>query len=78
MSRMADLGHDLQTGEKSIDIVYRRKTWFIVSAVLVLVSILGLAVRQLNMGVEFDGGSVFEISAPNSSPTNRSTSATRG
>ena len=67
MSRMADLGHDLQTGEKSIDIVYRRRTWFLVSAVLALVSLLGLAVRQLNMGVEFDGGSVFEITAPNSS-----------
>jgi len=67
MSRLADLGHDLQTGAKSLDVVNRRRTWFMISAVLVLVSMLGLAARQLNMGVEFDGGSVFEISAKGTS-----------
>lgn len=67
MSRLADLGHDLQTGARSVDVVNKRRTWFLISAALVLVSLLGLAVRQLNMGVEFDGGSVFELSVKNSS-----------
>lgn len=67
MSRWNDLGHDLQTGEKSVDIIDRRKTWFLVSAVLVLISILGLGVRQLDMGVEFDGGSVFEVKSSSTS-----------
>ncbi len=67
MSYFSDLGADLQTGQKSIDVVGRRKTWFMLSAVLVLVSIVGLGVRQLDMGVEFDGGSVFEVSAADSS-----------
>jgi preprotein translocase subunit SecF len=64
MSRMADLGAKLQSGEKSIDIVGRRRTWFLISATLVLISFLGLGVRQLQLGVEFDGGSVFEVSSP--------------
>jgi preprotein translocase subunit SecF len=67
MSRWSDLGADLQTGQKSVDVVGRRKTWFLISGVLVLISILGLGVRQLDMGVEFDGGSVFEFSAADSS-----------
>jgi preprotein translocase subunit SecF len=67
MSRLADLGHDLQTGEKSLDVVGKRRTWFAISIALVILSMLGLAARQLNMGVEFDGGSVFEITAKNSS-----------
>ncbi|MBA3742942.1 protein translocase subunit SecF [Sporichthya sp.] len=67
MSRWSDLGHDLQTGAKSVDIIDRRKTWFLVSAVLVLISILGLGVRQLDMGVEFDGGSVFEVKTSDTS-----------
>ena len=56
MSRLADLGHDLQTGAKTVDIVNRRKTWFLVSVALVLVSMLGLGVRQLRplrMRLEF-------------------------
>ena len=64
MGRMSDLGADLQNGTKSINIVDRRKTWFLLSALLMVVSILGLGVQKLNMGVEFDGGSVFEIAAP--------------
>jgi preprotein translocase subunit SecF len=67
MSRLADLGHDLQTGARDLDIVYRRKRWFTISVVLVLISLLGLVVRQLNMGVEFNGGSVFEVPATNTS-----------
>jgi preprotein translocase subunit SecF len=67
MGRMSDLGADLQNGTKSIDIVNRRRTWFLISAALMVVSLLGLGVQKLNMGVEFDGGSVFEISAANAS-----------
>lgn len=61
MPRMADLGAKLQSGEKSIDIVGRRRLWFLISVALVLVSLAGLGARQLQLGVEFDGGSVFEV-----------------
>ncbi|HUR73057.1 MAG TPA: protein translocase subunit SecF [Sporichthya sp.] len=67
MSRWSDLGADLQTGQKAVDIVGRRRTWFLISGALLLISIVGLGVRQLDMGVEFEGGSVFEVSAPNTS-----------
>ncbi len=64
-SRWADLGADLQSGARSIDVVGRRRLWFKISAGLLLVSVLGLLIRGLNMGVEFDGGSVFEVRAAN-------------
>ena len=35
-----------------------------VSAALILVSILGLLVRGVNLGIEFEGGTVWEASAP--------------
>lgn len=63
MGRVADLGAALQSGERSFEFVNRRRLWFSISAVLILVSVLGLGFRQLNLGVEFDGGSVFEVSS---------------
>ena len=63
MSRLAELGARLQTGETSVDIIGRRKRFFLVSVALVLVSMLGLGVRHLNLGVEFEGGAVFQFKA---------------
>jgi preprotein translocase subunit SecF len=61
MSKLADLGARLQTGETSVDIVGNRKRFFLASIALVLISMLGLGVRHLNLGVEFEGGAVFQF-----------------
>ncbi|MEX1133578.1 MAG: protein translocase subunit SecF [Acidimicrobiia bacterium] len=50
-------------GETTIDFVGRRRTWFIISAVLIVLSLGSLAVRQLNLGIEFVGG--LGLQAPN-------------
>lgn len=53
----------LLRGESTIDFVGRRRVFLGVSAVLVVLSLLGLAVRGLDLGLEFTGG--VAISAPN-------------
>jgi preprotein translocase subunit SecF len=46
----------LYRGDTRIDFIGRRKLWFTISAVVVLLSIASLATRGLNYGIEFVGG----------------------
>jgi preprotein translocase subunit SecF len=48
-------------GETSFDIVGRRRLWFTISSVLVLVSLVSLVVPGLNFGIDFKGGAVFRV-----------------
>lgn len=58
----ADFGNALYTGEKSIDFVGRRKTWYTISAVLILIALLGPFLRGgFTLGIEFTGGSQFQV-----------------
>ncbi|MCI0686881.1 MAG: protein translocase subunit SecF [Sporichthyaceae bacterium] len=61
MSRLGDLGGKLYRGEVSFDFVGNRKRWYLLSAVLLLVSALSLATRELDLGVEFKGGAVYQV-----------------
>lgn len=63
MSSFAEFGNDLYTGKRSIDFVGRQKTWYAVSAVLLVLATIGLFGRGLNIGLEFRGGSEFRISS---------------
>ena len=63
MSSFAQLGNDLYTGKRSIDFVGRQKTWYAVSAVLLVLAAIGLFGRNLNLGLEFRGGSEFRVSS---------------
>jgi preprotein translocase subunit SecF len=63
MSSFAELGNDLYTGKRSIDLVGRQKTWYAVSAILLVLASIGLLGRGLNVGLEFRGGSEFRISS---------------
>ncbi|GIG39787.1 protein translocase subunit SecF [Cellulomonas phragmiteti] len=58
----AQWGNDLYTGRRSYDIVGRRRTWYLVSAVLVAISGILLVTPGLNPGIEFRGGSEFTVS----------------
>ncbi|TQS26566.1 protein translocase subunit SecF [Microbispora sp. KK1-11] len=51
----------LYRGDINIDFVGKRKIWYGLSVFLLAVSILGLALNGLNLGVEFRGGSVFDF-----------------
>lgn len=58
----AQWGNDLYTGRRSYDIVGRRRVWFTVSGVLVLLSVVFLFTPGLQPGIEFRGGSEFTVS----------------
>jgi preprotein translocase subunit SecF len=48
----------LYHGETSIDFVGRTKVWFALSGVLILVGLGSLFTRGLNLGIDFEGGTV--------------------
>ncbi|MFJ1750296.1 protein translocase subunit SecF [Streptomyces sp. NPDC088116] len=59
MSRLGDLGARLYRGEVGYDFIGKRKFWYALSILITITAIVGLAVRGLNMGIEFKGGAVF-------------------
>ncbi len=59
MSKLGNLGARLHRGEISYDFVGKRKIWYGISILITITAIVGLAVRGLNMGIEFQGGAVF-------------------
>ncbi|MFQ5968202.1 MAG: protein translocase subunit SecF [Acidimicrobiia bacterium] len=56
---------DLYYGQTQIDFVGRRRTWFVISAVAIAISLGSLAVRQLNLSLDFRGG--VSVQVPNES-----------
>jgi len=59
--KFSDLGNDLYTGKKSIPVVAKRKSFYLVSLVLMAIAIAGLGINKLNLGLEFSGGSEFRV-----------------
>jgi preprotein translocase subunit SecF len=55
------LGARLYTGEKSFNIIGRRKTWYGLSSILVLISLGALLFSGLSLGIEFKGGSSYTV-----------------
>ena len=60
MSKFGEIGHHLYTGEVSYDFIGHRRRWYLVSAIMIAVSILSLAFRGLDFGIEFKGGADFK------------------
>ena len=69
MSKLGNLGARLYRGEVGYDFVGKRKIWYGVSILITITAIVGLAVRGLNMGIEFEGGAVF--TTPKTAPRSR-------
>ncbi|MEU6231029.1 protein translocase subunit SecF [Streptomyces sp. NPDC047042] len=59
MSKLGTLGARLHRGEIGYDFVGKRFIWYGISILITITAILGLTVRGLNMGIEFEGGAVF-------------------
>ena len=55
------LASRLYHGETSYDFVGRRRLWFTISGVLLLISAVSLFVPGLNFGIDFKGGAVFRV-----------------
>lgn len=63
MASFTQFGNQLYSGERSLNIIGRRKIWYSISIVLVLVSIIGPILKGgFNFGIEFTGGSEFVVS----------------
>ncbi|HUU62165.1 MAG TPA: protein translocase subunit SecF [Acidimicrobiia bacterium] len=58
------LARRLYHGETHFDFVGRRRWWFGLSAVLMVISALALGLRGLNLSVDFIGGSLIESDNP--------------
>ncbi|HEV7168615.1 MAG TPA: protein translocase subunit SecF [Micrococcaceae bacterium] len=63
MTSFATFGNELYSGKRSYNFVGKRKIWFTVAAVCVLLSILIPFLKGgFNLGIEFRGGSEFTVS----------------
>lgn len=74
MSRLGNLGARLYRGEVGYDFVGKRVLWYGVSVLITITAIVGLGVRGLNMGIEFEGGAV--LTTPKTSATVQHTQET--
>jgi preprotein translocase subunit SecF len=63
------LTHRLYTGDISYDFIGHRKLWYIISGILLLISVVALLARGLDLGIEFRGGSDFQASTQVTSTT---------
>jgi preprotein translocase subunit SecF len=60
----------LYRGETRFDFVGKRKIWFSISALIIVVGIISIILRGgLNLGIEFKGGTEWTIAAPGVSQT---------
>jgi preprotein translocase subunit SecF len=59
MSRLGNVGARLYRGDVGYDFIGHRKLWYGVSILITITAIVGLVVRGLNMGIEFEGGAVL-------------------
>lgn len=57
----ARFGNDLHGGRRTVPIVSRRRTWYLFSLVLVVLLVIFSVVRGPNLGIEFTGGSEFQV-----------------
>lgn len=53
------LAHALYTGQVSYPFIARRRWWYSISALLIVISLAGLLIRGLNLGIDFRGGVEF-------------------
>lgn len=51
----------LYSGQISFDFVGRRRLWYIVSAIILIVAVGAVLVRGLNLGIEFRGGADYSL-----------------
>ncbi|MEH1169860.1 protein translocase subunit SecF [Micromonospora sp. CPCC 205539] len=57
------LASRLYNGEAGLNVIGRRKLWFSVAGVLVLIAILSFSIRGFSLGIEFAGGNSFQVPA---------------
>jgi preprotein translocase subunit SecF len=71
MSRLGNIGGRLYRGEVSVDFVGHRKMFYLISGLILVVSIAAVGFLGLDRSVDFKGGSVFNFPAPASVSSTR-------
>ncbi len=51
----------IRRGDTTYDFVGRMRTWLLISGAIILVSVASLAIRKVNAGIEFRGGTAFQV-----------------
>src|ERR1700712_1816083 len=59
----------LYRGETRIDFIGARKRWYLASLVLITLCVLSIVFRGFNVGIDFKGGTQFQVKAANTSIT---------
>jgi len=57
----------LYRGLTTVDFVGRKKLWFTISIVVIVFGLSSLAVRGFNLGIDFKGGTTWEVLGKHSS-----------
>ncbi len=68
MASYMKFGNDLYTGDRSLNIVGRKRLWLTLGLILTVVAILIPFVRGFEFGIEFTGGSEFTVSDAGTPP----------
>ncbi|RRD47938.1 protein translocase subunit SecF [Tessaracoccus sp. OH4464_COT-324] len=55
------IAHRLYTGQLSYDFMGNRKKWFLITGAVMVLAALVLAFKQLTLGIEFRGGTDFQV-----------------
>ncbi len=63
-AKKATLRHRLYAGETSYDFVGHKWWWFAFSGLIILIGLLALLTEGLNYGIDFKGGTSWEVKAP--------------
>lgn len=61
MAKSSSIAHKLYTGELGYDFVGKKKLWYTFSGVVLLICILAIALRGLNLSIDFKGGTEFTV-----------------
>jgi preprotein translocase subunit SecF len=61
----------LYRGETRIDFIGTRKRWYLASLVLIVLCVLSMVFRGFNVGIDFKGGTQFQVRAANTSLTTK-------
>ncbi len=68
-SHMPGAVQRLYRGETSFDFVGRRRWWFLISSIIIVAGLISIGVKGLNLGIDFKGGTSWEVTAPGVSQT---------
>lgn len=62
----------LYRGETRLDFIGTRRRWYLASLILLLLCVFSMVFRGFNVGIDFKGGTQFQVKAVNSSITTKS------